>query len=478
MTTAPIALPRSLPASGFLRRVLEEDALPIGAIAACVALLASALPALFVQDSWLAFVDGRLIATSGLPHVDTLTYWTLGRSWVDQQWGAHLVMYEVAHHFGLRAAGLFGVGCVAAALTAVAISARRLGASPRSTAIGVLLPLVCAPWLAQVRTQSLALLPFVLVLGLVAADSRRAGRRVYFVFPLLAVWANLHGSVALAAALVALYGVARRRLLLAAAPACLLVSPYGLHLVGYYRLMLVHPPLVSFVREWRPPGINGVSVAFFVSAFVLAVLWARHRRALTTFEQWALPLLLLAALSAVRNIIWFELAAAVAVPRLLDAAWPARALPRGVRRVNLVAGVAAVVCVLAFVAVHRPALDPDRAAAAAIAVAAGAHGIVLADDAHADWLLWEQPSLAGRVAYDVRFELYSRPELVELNGMHDGSPRAWRSCGAVASVVTFATPRDQQRFAAAGLFSSPRRIVELPTLAAVAQTPQRGHCGF
>jgi hypothetical protein len=479
VTTAPVALPRPWPAAGFVRRVLEEDALPIGAVAACTALLAVALPGLLVQDSWLALVDGRLIAAHGVPHIDTLTYWTLGRPWVDQQWGAHLVLYWLAEHLGLRAVALFGVGCVAAALGAAAVAARRLGASPRSTAICVLLPLVCAPWLAQVRTQSLALLPFVLVFGLIAWDSRRPGERVYLVLPLLVLWSNLHGSVALAAAFVGLYGLAKRRLLLAAAPACLLVSPYGFDLVGYYRLMLVDPPLASFVREWRPPGFDGVTVAFFVSALVLTVLWIRHRGVLTPFERWALPLLLLAALAAVRNIIWFELAATVAFPRLLDAAWPARALPRAVRRVNLVAGSAAVIAVLALLAVHRPALDPERAGAAAIATAAGANGIVLADDAHADWLLWEEPALIGRVAYDVRFELFSKPELIQLGKLQEGSRPAWRTCGAVARVVTFPAAADRRKMARQGVLGpNARALVELPGLAAVTRAASAGRCNL
>jgi len=473
MTTAPVTLARPLPGAARLRTVLELDALPIGAIVTCCALLLFALPALLVQDSWLALVDGRLIAGSGLPHADSLTYWTLGRPWVDQQWGAQLVLYELAAHLGLRAAALFGVGCVIAALAGVAVAARALGASPRSTAIGLLLPIVCAPWLAQVRTQSLALLPFVLVVALLALDARRPSQRVYVVLPVLVLWANLHGSVALAAALVALYGVARRRWLLVGAPLCVLVSPYGLQLVGYYRMMLVDPPLASYVVEWRPPGLAGITVPFFVSVAVMAVLCLRHRGVLTSFERWALPLLLLAALHAVRNVIWFELAAAVALPRLLDAAWPARPLPADVRRVNLVFAPVAMIAVLAFAAVHRPALDPDAGAAAVVASAAGAHGIVLADDTHADWLLWEEPSLVGRVAYDVRFELFDAKQLAQLKALHDGSPVAWRTCGSVARVVTFATPATRRRVDAVG-----RPIVALSRFSAVRQAPRRGSCAL
>ena len=40
---------------------------------------------------------------------------------------------------------------------------------------------------------------------------------------------------------------------------------------------------------------------------------------------------------------------------------------------------------------------------------------VFATDRHADWLLWKLPELRGRVAYDVRFEIYE-PEGPRLTG--------------------------------------------------------------
>ncbi|MDX6476752.1 MAG: hypothetical protein QOH95_2263, partial [Gaiellaceae bacterium] len=336
MTAPRIAIaPRrtlALPAPvRHVRDLLETEALPIVVIAMWTGVLALSMQLLVVPDTFLALVDGRLIAQHGLPHVDTLTYWTLGKPWTDQQWGAHLAFYELGRFGGVRAAVFVGIACVAVALAGAAIATRKLGASPRSAAIGLLLPLVCSSWLAEVRTQSLALAPFVLVYALLALDARRPGRRVLLVLPVLVVWANLHGSVALASGLTALYGLtllwrrdarAKGLLLMVGAPLCVLVSPYGLDLIDYYRMMLLNPPLAGFVQEWRPPVVAIATVPFFASAFVLTGLWSRHQRVLTSFERWAIVLLLVGAMSAVRNAVWFELAAAVSLPRLVDAAWP------------------------------------------------------------------------------------------------------------------------------------------------------------
>ncbi len=469
-----------------VRALLERDALPIVVVATWAAALLAVMPLLLVQDSWLSFVDGRLIASRWLPHADTLTLWTLGRHWVDQQWAAHLLLYELVQRGGLAAAAGFGVACVVGALVAVAVSTRKLGASPRSTALGLMLPVLAAPWLVQLRSQSLALIPFVLVYALLAFDARQPGRRVLWVLPILMLWGNLHGSAALGAGLVLVYGLSsirrrdgRRRglLLVLAAPLCLLASPYGLGLIPYYRLMLLHPPLASVVSEWKPPTVSAVTAIFFASAFGVATLWGAHRRVLTSFERWALPLLLVFALSAVRNTIWFELAAAVGLPRLIDAAWrPNSELTPRLRRVNLLLAAGAlgsvlVVCVVEF---SRSPAWFDRssppAAAAAVAAAAGPTATVLADDEHADWLLWLQPSLSGRIAYDVRFELFNSHELRQIVLIHSGSHPVWRRCASQARVVTFDGPKDE---AAARreqvLAPGSRTIFRSPTFVAVQQ---------
>jgi hypothetical protein len=494
MTTPQLTADRpgalALPAfTSRLRALVERDALSIVVVAAWTCVLAALVPLLVVQDTFLALVDGRLIAAHGLPHVDTLTYWTLGRPWTDQQWGSHLVLYELARSGGLHLVVLAGIGCVVAALVVATVASRKLGASSRSAAIALLLPLVGYSSLMQVRTQSLALAPFVVVYGLLALDARRPGRRVLLVLPLLAVWANLHGSVALAAGLTALYGLtlvrrpaARTRALLltVGAPLCVLASPYGLDLVGYYRTMLVSQPFASFIQEWQPPSVQAATAGFFVSAFVVTALWGRHQNILTSFERWALVLLLIGAMTAVRNAVWFELAAAVSFPRLLDAAWPSRiALTRSVRRVNVVLGSVAVAVALVAVttALLRPVTSRSPGAAAVVAAAAGNHGLVLADDADADWLLWEQPALAGRVALDIRFELLNRRELGQISGFRLAAPAPWRRCGATARVVTFEGSRELGLFRQAGVLApGSRTIVRDAGFAAVVQPASGEPC--
>src|SRR5262249_11657470 len=71
--------------------------------------------------------------------------------------------------------------------------------------------------------------------------------------------------------------------------------------------------------------------------------------------------------------------------------------------------VLAVAAVALVVAASRPpswyARDYPSSAARVVARAAGQNGAGFADRAFSDWLLLQEPSLRGRIAYDARFEV-------------------------------------------------------------------------
>jgi hypothetical protein len=466
VATSPVRL-------GRLRRVLEEDCFVVLALSFTLAAVVVAAPAsMIAPDTWLALVDGRLIAQHGLPHVDHLTVWTAGVRWVDQQWLAQLGLYELVRAGGMKLAVAAALALDALALVGAVVGARRLGASARSVAAAALIPIVVGPWLLQARTQSFALPLFVAVYALLVADARRPSRRVFYAVPLLVLWANLHGSAVLGAGLLLLHGaleLTQRRprglIMLLAAPVTLLASPYGFSLVGYYHMMLIGSPLGGYVQEWGPTHIDAGTAPFFALAFGTVYLLARRSGAVSGFERVALPVLVFLGLVAARNTIWLGLACVISLPSLFDAALgPAAELTRGLRRINLGLSTFA----LAFVALvfgatmARPTsalLDAwPSAGATAVAAAAGPSGRVLADDVHSDWLLWEQPQLAGRLAYDVRFELFTRHQLEHLRAFRTGTAP---DAGAGYRVLSFPSAADRRRVHAGGraAYRSSRFIV-------------------
>jgi len=460
-----------------LPALLEREAPLVGVACLYAVVVGLTLPQQLVQDSWLTLASGREIVRHGLPSHDTLAVWTHGKAWIDQQWLAQLAFYGLDALGGLRLVLLGHALLLVGALVSGLAFARRGGASARSVALVALVAMLVAPWALQLRAQSFAPLLFVWVLGLLAADSRAPSRRVWWTLPIIALWANLHGTVVLGAALVAWRGLTsaprRRGLPLLAAPLLVFASPYGFSLAGYYRRLLVNPLLPSFLEEWRSSAPSQRTALFFVLAFAAIWLVARHGRALTLFERSALLLTLVSALAAIRSIVWFGLACLVLLPRLLDVAFPRLRLPAP--RAFAAAGLAAAAAVTLF-SVVRPAssFTRDWPSGAARAVAARPAPYVFADDRTADWLLWEDPRLAGRLAYDVRFELFDDRQFRELLAFRNRSGDGWRRAAAGYDVLTL-DPRTEHSLERALLAEPGARLVYRgPGLDVLVRPPRSG----
>jgi hypothetical protein len=429
---------------------LEREAFPlaIGVIYALVLLLA--IPGMLVQDSWSTLVSGREIVQGGLPHHETLTVMAHGVRWIDQQWLAQLTFYELFRAGGYRLIVFAHLVLIASAFALALVAARRRGGSPVAVlGAGVLCGAV-APWGWQLRAQSFAPLLFVLVLALLVADGRRRSPRVFLVLPALALWANLHGSVVLGALLVAAYGVVLAlggrdqgtgAALAVLAPLCVVASPYGFSLVGYYRHLLINPPFGRIVNEWTAPTPSGLTAVFYLLAFV--AVWAVGRRgsALTLFERLALLVTLAAALHATRNIIWFGLTALVLLPVLVQEEDASRAGAHPAARLGLSATLLAVLVVGVAIAAAQPLrwyqrLWPDDKALAAVESATRHPGTrVFASDRLADWLLWRDPALRGRIAYDIRFELNTARQVRRLQRFFSRVGDNWRAAARGYSVL-------------------------------------------
>jgi hypothetical protein len=470
----PASTGRALTAD--LARVLEENGTLVVAIAAFALVMLISLRHGLVVDGWMALVSGRAVAQHGLPSHDTLTVWAHGHRWVDQQWLAQLALYELVRAGGFKLALLvhaaLGVGGLAVAATA----ARRLGGSARS-ATWVALPVFVAyyPEASVLRPQSFAYPLFAALLWLLVADSRSPSRRVYAVFPLLVLWANVHGSVLLGAGLVSLaglvalaQGIVRRPrrfslhgAVLALGPwPCLLVSPYAPHLPAYYEKVLVGSDFGRFVSEWAPTTLTRSTAAVYL--LVLAGMWliGRASARATLFEKLAFVAMSIVAFQAVRNTAWLGLTALVVLPALVDTLRKPVAEPRRLNRLLATGVLATVGFAVAAVAVNAQNWFtggfPPAAAAAAAGVA-GHHGTVIASSPYADWLLWSEPRLSGRVAFDARYELLTKRQLSALGEVEARVGNWMRTTRGYAAAVLGA--RDDRQLTAALVGTRRARVV-------------------
>ncbi|MBV9838860.1 MAG: hypothetical protein JO156_12120 [Solirubrobacterales bacterium] len=430
------------------------DALLLVVVFAFAGVLLDILPSSLNDDSWLDLTAGRLVWQTGIPHHDTLIAWAHGGRWVNQQWLSQLFTYLLDRVDGL---GLVGVVDVAMMTLGVGIAigaARRLGARPLSVIL--LLPLCLIAVLAgrEVRAQAYALPLLASTILLLALDSRRPSRRVYWCVPILILWANVHGTAILGAALVELrvltllwerrrslpsdWTACRRPLLLGlAAPLCLLLTPYGSQMIVYYHETAGSAALRHLVTEWQPiTALPVLAVPFFVLAAILVWSFGRAPSRTTPWEKLATLLLAAITIGVLRNAILFGLCALVVAPVSIDEVvgrWHRRSAPER-NRLNAVIVAAALIAVLAGTAVtfSRPEAQLEvgyqRTRILQVVRTETAHDPslqVFADVRFADWLLWYDPALAGRVAYDTRFELLSPPQMNSLVAMFSAIGPDW-----------------------------------------------------
>jgi hypothetical protein len=458
-------------------------------IAFWLAIVVAALPQELVQDGWLALASGREIVQHGLPHTDVLTAWTAGRQWIDQQWLGQLFLYGLWTAGGIRLVMLTHALILVLTVALGIRAARSLGAGSSSIVLSSLAVLVIAPWGMQMRTQDLGELFFVALIALLATDSRTPSKRVYLALPLLVLWANIHGSVALGAGLVATraltlgFGAQRKPsrslVLLAGAALSPVASPYGFALVGYYRHLLFNPLLHWFINEWGASTPSLKTAAFYGLAFATVWLLARHGKRLPLFGRIALLLTLVAGITSIRNIVWFGLAALVLLPPLFDPVVNGLRF-NGLRRLQRPAAiaVAATVIGIAAFAVVRPIAWftsewPTAAATRIAALADRTDARVMADDRYADWLLWTEPQLRGRIAYDVRFELFNRSQIYKLAYYRNRIGDDWRAATTGYPIIVF-DPAEQKEVEDGLLATGRFRIIERSPEIVVLQRTQLG----
>jgi hypothetical protein len=332
--------------------------------------LAIALPALAALLVPMPAVDlayqlragADILAGSGIPAVDTWTFTVPGTPWLDQQWGAQVLLAAVFQAGGwtglavLRAV-LVGLtfGLTFAALRASwSMASSRAGGSfiASSSRTAALLTLgafaVAAPALA-LRPQLFAI-PLFAATVFILVERARHPRRLWLI-PLFAIlWANLHGSFPLIVVLIALAwadevallrmpvpaGHARlpisRRLLGSTGLALIgaisavatLLTPFGIDAWRYIENLARNPAITSAVSEWRPPTpLDPAGAVFYLSVvLVLGVIAFRirtdGRRTPPQFVAPILTVLVFGGLGVVtgRGLAWWAITSIVAVVAL------------------------------------------------------------------------------------------------------------------------------------------------------------------
>ena len=295
---------------------------------------------------------------------DSFSFTAAGAYWPNHEWLSEIVFY-----LAYRVGGLPGLTALAAICltTALALSWRlmRGAPAPRLLFMAAATPSLVAVW--TVRPHVFTLLFMMVLMHLLL-------RRLYWPMPLLfALWANLHGGVALGFVVLGAVvlsegwigrgGAARVVVVSAACFAATLATPLGVDLWTTIPVS-VQKSMANGISEWRPPVFFGRrDLAFWVIAGALAAAVVVRRRLLGERENAAIVFVAVAllptALRYSRNITPFVLIAVPALSRLVLSADVSAGTGRMERyRLNqaLLAG-CAVMCIVAVIGSWRARVD-------------------------------------------------------------------------------------------------------------------------
>jgi hypothetical protein len=264
------------------------------ALALCLITAVSALVLVWLMscgsgDLFIAFAGGRDVVEGRLGQPDDWSFHTEGRVWINQNWGAHLILYgahALAGDTGLALLKLLLILGIAAGLFFVS---REVGAGRAVACLTAALVLLAVNGSVDLRPDLFTLFfsPWLLWLLL---RSRSSPHRIWPAVALLALWANAHGGFVFGLGLTALWALcslvagwrrdglraAVRRLwplpaaFLAALALAGVLTPFGTE-------NLTHPFVIwreeawRSVAEWQPLLVPG-SIGWEPIARVLASL--------------------------------------------------------------------------------------------------------------------------------------------------------------------------------------------------------------
>ena len=299
------------------------------------AVLAVALPAM-VLEGRLSSVDlayhiragESMLRLHSMIRTDTFSFTAGGRPWIDQQWGAQILFAWIHRRGAWAGLGLTKMGLVALIFAFVYLACRASGASARLAAGLALASFVATGLGLPLRPQLLGMALFAACLWLVAGRHDRPAR-LWVVPALVAIWANVHGSFFLGPAVLALAliedvsknrrGTRRDLAALVLSVAAATINPFGVRVWSYAVGLATNPVIRRFISEWQPPSIRTVAGAyFFASGLVAAAVLARTRKPVPAPSLLWLGTFFVAGLFAIRNSLWWALAAPVVLAGVIS----------------------------------------------------------------------------------------------------------------------------------------------------------------
>jgi hypothetical protein len=282
-------------------------------------------------------VGGIVLDTGALPVTDSFTFTAAGQPWLDQQWGAQVILAAIYRAGGWALLAVVRAAVVGLVAWLVFRACRSSGAGLRVAAWLTLAGFAVSLVALGMRPQLFGMVLFAAVLAILAGRERHP-RLVWAVPVLVAVWASIHGSFVFGPAAVAVVWLGdlvegrprphRLLVVVLLSAGATLLNPYGIGAWSYAAGLTTNPLIRRLITEWQvTTPLSFVGAAFYgsvVASVVLVALAARHTvGGVLGFLRWTWPTLVwllgLAAVGAFaeRGVAWWAVGAPVALAGLL-----------------------------------------------------------------------------------------------------------------------------------------------------------------
>jgi hypothetical protein len=296
------------------------------------------LPAVVTLRASMATIDlayqiraGEMMLDSHhVLRTDPFTFTAFGRPWLDQQWGAQVLLAQIFRWGSWELLAITRATIAAASFWLLYVACRARGAGVRQAAWLSLGGLLVAVYGFSPRPQMFGFLLFAMTLAVVAERERHP--LLLWLLPLIVlVWANVHGSFVLGPAVLVLAWLEDRHrdvsssrttiLVAIASVVAATVNPFGLRVWSYVVELSSNPQVRDTIEEWQPPRLtSAIGFIFFASVALVAAIALRRRHEIAWPRFLGLVLFFLLGVTAVRGVIWWALAA----PFLLADLYPGR----------------------------------------------------------------------------------------------------------------------------------------------------------
>ena len=233
------------------------------------------------DSGWHIRTGEVILESHSVPHKDLYSFSKPNAEWYAWEWLTDIIWAKLHASFGLRGVVWFAALLIAAFVALLLRFSLWMGASLFISVATVLAASGASSmhFLARPHAFTLALLP--LSVWLIEADRRKQSRRVFWLIPLVGLWANLHGgfpavllvmgAVAAGSAVEVLLGAEgaswgraiRYGALTVGSALASLVNPYGYrlhqHMIEYLRSDWIR----NVVEEFHSPNFRSESMLQF-----------------------------------------------------------------------------------------------------------------------------------------------------------------------------------------------------------------------